>query len=122
MTPLSYVRQVQKFAIFYIFADCLILVTVVTIIAYSSKHVVDDGWGAGDEILNTGAWLSMIGSSITAFEGIGIVIPLLDITEKPELYPRILFGVLCTVFFLYTFFAEFNYFAYGDKIVDPLIT
>ncbi|CDW89459.1 UNKNOWN [Stylonychia lemnae] len=122
MTPLSYVRQVQKFAIFYIFADVLILVTVVTIIAYSSQSVVDHGWGEGDELLNKGAFLSMIGSSITAFEGIGIVIPLLDITEKPELYPRILFAVLCTVLFLYTFFAEFNYFAYGDKIVDPLIT
>ena len=93
-----------------------------TIIAYSSQHVVDNGWGTGDELLNTSAWLSMIGSSITAFEGIGIVLPLLDITEKPELYPRILFAVLITVFFLYCFFAEFNYFAYGDLITEPLIT
>lgn len=64
----------------------------------------------------------MIGSAVYAYEGIGVVIPLLDVTEKPDLFPKILLLVLCTVFGLYTFFGEFCYFVYGDKLNDPLIT
>lgn len=73
-------------------------------------------------MINSATWLSMIGSAIYAYEGIGVVIPLLDVTEKPELFPKILFLVLCTVFGLYTLFGEFCYFVYGDNLKDPLIT
>lgn len=55
----------------------------------------------------------MIGSAVYAYEGIGVVLPLLDVTEKPELFPKILFLVLSTVFFLYTGFGEYCYFVYG---------
>jgi proton-coupled amino acid transporter len=120
--PLSFVRRIEKFAFIYVFADILIFVTTITIIAYASKNVHDHGWGNDVEMFNKATWLSMIGSAVYAYEGIGVVIPLLDVTEKPEVFPKILLCVLCTVFGLYTFFGEFCYFVYGSSLTNPLIT
>lgn len=64
----------------------------------------------------------MIGSAVYSYEGIGVVLPLLEVTEKPELYPKILFYVLLTVMILYVGFGEFCLFVYGSLIEKPLIT
>ena len=64
----------------------------------------------------------MIGSSVYSYEGIGVILPLLEVTEKPELYPKILFYVLLTVMVVYVCFGEFCLFVYGDLIQKPLIT
>lgn len=64
----------------------------------------------------------MIGSSVYSYEGIGVILPLLEITEKPELYPKILTYVLITVMVLYVGFGEFCLFVYGNLIEKPLIT
>lgn len=64
----------------------------------------------------------MIGSAVYSYEGIGVVLPLLEVTEKPELYPKILFYVLLTVLVVYVGFGEFCLFVYGDLLKLPLIT
>jgi proton-coupled amino acid transporter len=64
----------------------------------------------------------MIGSAIYSFEGVGVVLPLLEVTKNPEQYPKILTMVLITVMALYVFFGEFCLFVYGDEIQTPLIT
>lgn len=117
-----FVRKIEKFSVTYFFADMLILITTFTIMGFSSKYVHDNGWGKGVVLFNKENWLTMIGSAIFSFEGIGVIIPILEVTEKPELYPRLLFLVVCTVMVLYTGFGTFNYFVYGDLLVDPLIT
>lgn len=64
----------------------------------------------------------MVGSAVYSYEGIGVVLPLLEVTQKPELYPKILFYVLLTVMTLYVAFGEYCLFIYGDELVTPLIT
>lgn len=83
-TPLSYVREIEKFAFSYALADCLILVTTVVIIAFASMRLGKQGWGEGVEAINGATWLTMIGSAVYAYEGFGTILPLLDVAEKPE--------------------------------------
>jgi solute carrier family 36 (proton-coupled amino acid transporter) len=64
----------------------------------------------------------MIGSAVYSYEGIGVILPLLEVTEKPEQYPKILTYVLVTVMVLYVGFGQFCLFVYGDEIQSPLIT
>jgi len=59
---------------------------------------------------------------VFSFEGIGVVIPILEVTREPEKFTTVLVLVMITVLVLYTGFGEYNYFVYGDKIIDPLIT
>jgi solute carrier family 36 (proton-coupled amino acid transporter) len=120
--PLCLVRKIEKFAITHIFADALILITTIAILVYASQKLANEGWGTGVMALNTATWLDMIGSAVYSYEGIGVVLPLLEVTEKPEMYPKILLYVLLTVMILYVSFGEFCLFVYGSKLELPLIT
>jgi len=121
-TPLSYVREIEKFAFSYVLADILILSTTIVILVFSTMKLVNDGPGEEVYLINTSTWLSMIGSAVYAYEGFGTILPLLDVAEKPELFSRTLFMVLATVFVVYTSFGAYCYVIYGKTLVDPLIT
>ena len=92
----------------------LIFVTSITILIFASIKVSDKGWGQGTELVNNSTWLSMIGSAVYAYEGIGTILPILDVTERPEIFQKLLSLVLATVFILYTFFGTYCYFVYGN--------
>ena len=64
----------------------------------------------------------MIGTSVYSYEGIGVILPILEITDKPEQYPKVLMAVLTTVLVVYCFFGEYCLFVYGDLLNDPIIT
>ncbi len=85
-------------------------------------QVSEFGWGHGVKAFNNDTWLTMIGSAVYSYEGIGVILPLLEVTEKPEMYPKILSYVLITVMVVYVGFGEFCLFVYGDLIQSPLIT
>jgi proton-coupled amino acid transporter len=94
-----------------------VIVIVYTII-YATKHPVAEGI----EVINSKTFLNVVGFAVYSYEGIGIIIPVMDITENKEQFPKILLTVLTTVFLLYTFFGEFCYIIYGSAITKPLIT
>ncbi len=51
-TPLSYVREIEKFAFSYVFADILILITTVVILVFSTMKLVKDGPGEEIQLIN----------------------------------------------------------------------
>lgn len=82
-TPLCWVRKIEKFNATHIFADALIVITAIIVIIYTIKYAVDQhGLGPGLEVLNKSTFLNIIGFSVYAYEGIGIILPCMDITEN----------------------------------------
>ena len=81
--PLCLVRRIEKFAFSYIFADALIFIAAITILVFATMHIKEKGWnwGVGVNLINESTWLTMIGSSIYSFEGVGVVLPILDVCE-----------------------------------------
>ena len=58
-----------------------------------------------------------------AFEGIGVILPIREITEKKEDYLKIFMLVVGSIGIFYVFFSEYMIFGYGaDKVSYPLIT
>ena len=115
----------EKFAFTHALADILIFTTAIMIITFSVLHVIknDGKWGSGIQVINETTWLTIIGSAIYSYEGIGTIIPILEVTENPKQFPRIILYVLLTNMLLYTGFGEFCMFVYGDKMEGvPLIT
>ena len=83
-SPLVLVRKIEKFAFSFLVADILIVLTAATIVVFGILHVQENGrWGEGIELINESTWLTMIGSAIYSYEGIGVVLPIIEITEKP---------------------------------------
>ena len=120
--PLCFIRKIERFAFTHIIADVLIIGTLVVICSYNVVKIKDDGWGEGVAPINNDTWLNMIGFAVYSYEGIGIVLPIMDCTSKPEHYPKIFIAVITTVMLLYVFFGEFCLFTYGSGLKLPLIT
>ncbi len=77
----------------------------------------------GVELINKKTWLTMIGSAIYSFEGVGVVLPILDVCEDKSKFPKILFAVMITNVILYSIFGEYCLFVYGSELEGkPLIT
>lgn len=121
--PLCWVRKIEKFNASHIVADVLILVTLITIMIYAGLHVGEAGWGPNIKPINNKLFINMIGFAVFAYEGVGVVIPIMDITEDEEKYPKILFYCITSVLSLYIVFGLMCYFSYGSHLlISPIIT
>ena len=119
--PLVLVRKIEKFAATHLFGDIMIFITLVAIITYASVHVSDQrGFTTeGFVAFNVTLWPTAIGFAVYAFEGIGIILPVMEVTENKEQYYSILVATVVFICVLYIGFSEFVLFSYGGYV--PLI-
>lgn len=122
-TPICLIRKIEKLAWTHLLGNILIVLTVLVILIYAFISLSDKGWAIADPnrnseiyLLNPSTWLTMIGAAVYSYEGIGLLIPVLDVTAKPEVYPKVVFFVLLTVVVLYIAFGEFCLFVWGNEI------
>ena len=113
--PLVLVRKIEKFAWTHMMADILIFVTLASIITYSSVHVHRQGGFTtqGFVAFNTQLWPDAIGFAVYAFEGIGVILPIMEVTNDKENYFKILTATVVFICVLYISFSEFVLFSYG---------
>mmetsp|Transcript_4560 Transcript_4560/g.3066 ORF Transcript_4560/g.3066 Transcript_4560/m.3066 type:complete len:86 (-) Transcript_4560:611-868(-) len=83
-TPLCMVRKIEKFNKSHIFADAMILITLIAILIYASIYAGDNGWATGMQAINGELFPDAIGFAIYSFEGVGVIIPLYDVCACPE--------------------------------------
>lgn len=82
---LVFVRRIQVFAATHIFADAMIAITIIIIVA-SGVHK----FNSHGSLLSHVEWMNpekfdfSFGIALMAFEGVGVVIPVQDITENKE--------------------------------------
>ena len=83
--PLVMVRKIEVFATTHLFGDLMIIITIVVVCTYAGINVKDDGWDAkGAQFINSTLWPDAIGFSVYAFEGIGVVLPIIEVTERKD--------------------------------------
>ena len=56
----------------------------------------------------------MVGFSIYIYEGIGILMPVMQASECPEIYDKILIAAMVTLTAIYVVFGSMTYLAYGN--------
>ena len=84
LVPLVWVRKIQAFAYFHIFADTTIVWTISVIVGYAVKKYMDNGnqINSGDIVaLNTTSFLSFVGLAAYMYEGIGLILPVMVSTD-----------------------------------------
>lgn len=76
-----FVRKIEVFASTHVFADAMILITILIIFAEGSHKMSRDGSLLGHIDYMVPEHFSIpIGISLVAFEGIGIIFPVQDVT------------------------------------------
>lgn len=101
----------------------MIFVTVLTCFIYGGREMKTHGSQmSGVDTFNPKTWSTAIGFSVYFFEGIGVVLPINEITAKPESYWKVVIAVLVTTATISVFFGLYCCFAWGDKLDSPLIT
>jgi len=109
----------------HIFADVMIIITIIVISVYAGIAISDNGGldTAGVQFINHKHWSDAIGFSVYAFEGIGVILPIREVTEKKDDYLKILVLTVTFIGIFYVVFAEFWLFAFGPmNLTTPLIT
>lgn len=93
----------------------MIFTTLVACITYATIHDTrNHGFTTeGFNAINKNLWPDAIGFSVYAFEGIGIILPVYEITANKKDYHRILTYVVYFICFIYVGFGEFELFSYG---------
>ena len=124
--PLVMVRKMDTLAMTHVFGDIMIFTVIVSLFIYGGLAIQENEGFSTENIepLNTATWSNAIGFAVYAYEGIGVILPLQDITEDKDNYVKVLTYVLCFIFVLYIVFSEFSIFAFGHASIgnNPLIT
>lgn len=122
--PLVMVRKIEVFASFHIFADIMIIVSIITIFGYAGKSLGTDGIQLDGIKPVDKLWADAIGFSVYTYEGIGVVLPIQEITADKSQYYKLLCITVSFIALLYILFGEFTLLAWGDTecFDEPLIT
>ena len=140
VAPLTYIRHLAFFStpnlIANIFVVCslgLMLGTAIDGIVNNSVmtdgHVVITNWTCTSDKehsaclwIDTSSFMMFLGTSVYAFEGITMVIPIKNSMEHPEDLPKMLLVVIFTVTCLFALFGSLNFIAYGQETEAVIIS
>lgn len=76
-TLLCLVRKIAVFASTHTFADCMIVLMMISVVVYGSKEIKQNDRILVSEVafINTQTYSDAIGFSVYCFEGIGVIMP-----------------------------------------------
>ncbi|KAI8646348.1 transmembrane amino acid transporter protein-domain-containing protein [Parasitella parasitica] len=113
--PITWVRKIAKLSYLAIIADTFILFGLICVVYYTSSEIAQKGPGPNIKMINASDFALMIGTAVFSFEGIGMVVPIVEGMKEPQKFSRVLnVGMLiCTVIFI--FIGTIGYVAYGEN-------
>ncbi|KAI7890008.1 transmembrane amino acid transporter protein-domain-containing protein [Mucor mucedo] len=114
MIPFCWVRKIARLSWLAILADVFISFGLICVIYFSSTQIAQHGVGNNIHLVNPNNFGLMIGTAVFSYEGIGMVLPILEGMKEPEKFPRALniAMLICTLVFL--LIGCMGYIAYGD--------
>ncbi|KAI8336823.1 transmembrane amino acid transporter protein-domain-containing protein [Chlamydoabsidia padenii] len=112
--PIALVRKIAKLSWNAIIADVFILFGLISVIYFTSDQISQHGPGPNIQLINSSDFALMIGTAVFSFEGIGMVVPIIQGMKHPEQFPRVLtLGmIICTC--LFVLIGTLGYIAYGE--------
>merc|ERR1719469_1609447 len=112
--PLVLVRKIEVFAYTHVFGDIMIIITLVVIFGYAGASLGNNGVQMqGIKPVGT-LWADAIGFSVYSYEGIGVILPIREVTADKENYYKLLCITVTLIAFLYILLGEVTAIAWGD--------
>ena len=114
LSVLAWVRNIAVFSFTFLIANILLLAATIIICSYSIKNLVDNGIHTSAVAFNSGGVWTMVGFAVYVFEGIGILMPVMQASDCPEKFDGILIAAVSTLSVAYCIFGTLAYLAYGN--------
>ena len=117
LTPLGWIRRIGKMKVVNLIGDAIIIIAILSVAATAIFKIWRDG--VSNEIVAfapPSRVLIFAGTSVYAFEGIALVIPIHEGMEKPEYFPHMLVGMMLFFVVFLTGFGVLGYFAWGNDV------
>ncbi|KAI8062106.1 transmembrane amino acid transporter protein-domain-containing protein [Gongronella butleri] len=112
--PITWVRKIAKLSWNVIIADVLILFGLVCVIYFTSSQIASQGVAPSVKMVNPTDFALTIGTSVFSFEGIGLVVPIIQGMREPEKFPRVMTVGMIISTLIFTLIGTLGYVAYGD--------
>lgn len=124
LIPIAWVRDIGKFSFTFLLGNLLILSTVIIVSIVLLIKLKGSGgeFAESIEAINGNEYWAMIGFSCYAYEGIGVVMPIMQACECPEKFDKILFYAILTLTIIYVSFADLCYLILGNNLNHTFIT
>lgn len=117
LTPLGWIRRIGKMKVVNLAGDVIIITAIFSVAATAALKLCRDG--VSQEVVAfapPSRVLIFAGTSVYAFEGIALVIPIRESMEKPEYFPHMLVGMMLFFVVFLTGFGILGYFAWGNHV------
>ena len=116
MIPLILIRDITKFNIWIIISDVILvgLIVCLDVNAFIEIHE-NQSLGPDMQAFIPSTCLMLVGMALYAFEGVVLIIPIGDLTEKKEKYPLAINISMIITTFIYVTTGLIPYLAYGSE-------
>jgi amino acid permease len=115
-------RDIGKFSFAFMVGNFIILFTICVVVFYCLKQIeLHKGLGPNLSIFDPASYLTTVGFAIYSFEGIGIVIPIMQTVAEPQKFDKILNYAVLTFSLIFIRFENLCYFTFGSDMDKPLI-
>eukprot|EP00434_Breviolum_minutum_P011509 symbB.v1.2.010147.t1/scaffold660.1/size175713/4 len=117
LTPLGWIRRIGKMKVVNLIGNTIIIISILSVAATAVVKLWRDGVSKDVVIFAPPSRvLIFAGTSVYAFEGIALVIPIREGMEKPEYFPHMLVGMMLFFVVFLTGFGILGYFAWGNDV------
>ncbi|OMJ11370.1 Vacuolar amino acid transporter 3 [Smittium culicis] len=118
--PMSMVRKIKNFSTLALIANIFIFIGICYLFYYDG-HVLAK-YGISDIVMfNPVTFPLLIGTAVYTFEGIGLVIPVVDSMKKPSEFPKVLSLTVFVSAVIFISVASFSYMAFGESVETVIL-
>ncbi|ORY01394.1 hypothetical protein K493DRAFT_255673 [Basidiobolus meristosporus CBS 931.73] len=113
--PFAWMRKIKSLSSAALIANMLILFGIGYIYYIDTNRLATLGL-ANVQMFNPKDFPLFIGTALFTFEGIGLVIPIVNAMKEPEKFPRMMITAMAVMTVLFVSVGALSYSAFGDEI------
>ncbi|KAI8048818.1 transmembrane amino acid transporter protein-domain-containing protein [Syncephalis plumigaleata] len=120
LVPFALIRRIERLGFASLMAELFMLFGIVYILYFDINILVSQGVSSSVQALNTNSFALFIGTAVYSYEGIGLVIPIVEAMKEPQKFPRVLAITLIVSTMLFVGVGAISYAALGDTVEGPI--
>lgn len=121
LIPLVLIRDLTKLSFTSLVSSTFIIIGLVIIFFFCGEQLIHEGVGPNIQQFNGKTWSMLIGVAVTAFEGIGLILPIQASMAQPERFPFVLSLSMIVITTLFVSIGAIGYSSFGEKVQSIII-